>query len=300
MMAAMQLESSVRARGPRPSRSRAAAIISEGSGINPELFSKFQGLIYQEAGIWLASHKTALLTGRLARRLRLLGLSNMHEYYRLVTQPDQQHERAIMIDCITTNETHFFREPRHFELLAHQVFPRWKEQAAAGARPKHLRIWSAGCSTGEEPYSLAMMLLKYFPKELGWDLEILATDISTGVLEKARAAIFPLDKSKEIPQDYLHDHMLKGVADQEGTMKASPDLQRLQNEGYELEIRSGFLLVKSVPYVNTRKEVKRGTLVAKLVLAGDKTMLKLWFQHVALSRSGAGYIGAVAMGVHAA
>ena len=227
MMAAMQLESSVRARGPRPSRSRAAAIISEGSGINPELFSKFQGLIYQEAGIWLASHKTALLTGRLARRLRLLGLSNMHEYYRLVTQPDQQHERAIMIDCITTNETHFFREPRHFELLAHQVFPRWKEQAAAGARPKHLRIWSAGCSTGEEPYSLAMMLLKYFPKELGWDLEILATDISTGVLEKARAAIFPLDKSKEIPQDYLHDHMLKGVADQEGTMKASPDLQRL-------------------------------------------------------------------------
>src|SRR5437868_13661157 len=112
MMAAMQLESSVRARGPRPSRSRAAAIISEGSGINPELFSKFQGLIYQEAGIWLASHKTALLTGRLARRLRLLGLRNMHEYYRLVTPPAQQPAPAITLHCTTTNEPHFFREPR--------------------------------------------------------------------------------------------------------------------------------------------------------------------------------------------
>jgi chemotaxis protein methyltransferase CheR len=195
--------------------------------MTPELFTKFQALIYKEAGIWLGPHKSTLLQGRLARRLRLLGLASMFEYYRLVIQTDQQHERAMMIDCITTNETHFFREPRHFEFLAQRVFPRWKKLVAEQQRSKRIRIWSAGCSTGEEPYSLAMVLLKYFSLETGWDIEVLATDISTRVLEKARAAIFPIDKSKEIPKEFLHAYMLKGTADQEGFMKACPEVQKL-------------------------------------------------------------------------
>ncbi|HEV2112890.1 MAG TPA: protein-glutamate O-methyltransferase CheR [Terriglobales bacterium] len=199
----------------------------ETTAISAELFAKYQSLIYGEAGIWLAAHKQALLTGRLARRLRTLCLGSMAEYYTLVTQPDQQHERALMIDCITTNETHFFRESRHFEFLAQHVFPLWKQQAERGERPASVRIWSAGCSTGEEPYSLAMLLLKHFPPDSGWNIEILATDISTCVLEKARAAIFPLDKSKEIPKEYLFSYMLKGTADQEGWMKAGPEIQRL-------------------------------------------------------------------------
>ena len=203
-----------------------ADVQSDASAITPQLFTKFQTLIYKEAGIWLAAHKTALLVGRLSRRLRLLGLRSMLEYYRVVTQPDQQHERALMIDCITTNETHFFREPRHFEFLAQNIFPRWKRQAELGQRPRQIRAWSAGCSTGEEPYSLAMMLLKHFD-DAEWNLEVLATDISTRVLENARAAIFPISKSKEIPGDYLHTYMLKGKADQEGFMKAGPEIQRL-------------------------------------------------------------------------
>ena len=192
-----------------------------------DLFVKFQGLIYKEAGIWLGMHKVTLLQGRLARRLRLLGLANMLEYYRLVMQPDQQHERAMMIDCITTNETHFFREPKHFEFLAQRVFPRWKKQAAEQQRSKRIRVWSAGCSTGEEPYSLAMVLLQHFSQEIGWDIEVLATDISTRVLEKARAAIFPIDKAKDIPREFLRSYMLKGMADQEGFMKACPEVQKL-------------------------------------------------------------------------
>src|SRR3984893_1781202 len=96
--------------------------MTDRSPLAPALFSKFQQLIYQEAGIWLATHKHALLTGRLARRLRLLGMRSMQEYYHLVMQPDQQHERAVMIDCITTNETHFFREVRHFDYLSQHVF----------------------------------------------------------------------------------------------------------------------------------------------------------------------------------
>jgi chemotaxis protein methyltransferase CheR len=208
-----------------PRRAPVAAASSD-VAISPDLFTKYQTMIYREAGIWLAAHKTALLTGRLSRRLRLLGLSSMGEYYKLVTQPDQQHERAIMLDCITTNETHFFREPRHFEFLAHSVFPRLRQQAESGQRQKRIRIWSAGCSTGEEPYSLAMMLLKHFGED-GWDLEVLGSDISTRVLEKARSALFPIDKAKEIPKDYLHAYMLKGINDQEGLMKVAPEVHKL-------------------------------------------------------------------------
>lgn len=195
--------------------------------LTPGLFSKFQQLIYRESGIWLATHKHALLTGRLARRLRLLGLSNMKQYYQLVTQPDQLHERAVMIDYITTNETHFFREPRHFDFLERRVFPKWQHEGAARARPLRLRVWSAGCSTGEEPYSLAMLLLKHFPGDKGWELEVLATDISTRVLEKARAAVYPIEKSKEIPAEHLRAYMLKGRGDHKSVMKVSPELHRV-------------------------------------------------------------------------
>jgi chemotaxis protein methyltransferase CheR len=151
----------------------------------------------------------------------------MQDYYQLVTLPDQQHERAVMIDCITTNETHFFREPRHFDFLEREVFPKWQQEAAAGARPMRIRIWSAGCSTGEEPYSLAMLVLKHFPQGQGWDLEVLATDISTRVLEKARAAEYAIDKSKEIPAEYLRAYMLKGRGDLKGVMKVTPELHRV-------------------------------------------------------------------------
>jgi len=200
---------------------------SDRNSLPPALFSRFQQLIYQESGIWLGEHKHALLTGRLARRLRLLGLGGMNEYIQLVAQPDQQHERAVMIDCITTNQTHFFREPRHFDFLVSQVFPEWQRQAEAGARPKHLRVWSAGCSSGEEPYSLAMLLSKHFSAEQGWELEILATDICTRVLEKARAAVYPIEKAKEIPPEFLRAYMLKGKGEQKDVMKVHPELHRL-------------------------------------------------------------------------
>jgi len=211
---------------PQAAASRLRAIHDRAS-LAPALFTKFQHLIYRESGIWLAAHKHALLTGRLARRLRLLGLKGMQEYYQLLTQPDQLQERAVMIDCITTNETHFFREPRHFHFLLQHVFPRWHEEAAAGQRTTHLRVWSAGCSTGEEPYSLAMLLLKHFPTDQGWDFEVLATDISTRVLEKARSAIYPIEKSKDIPPDLLRSYMLKGRGEHKSVMKVSPELHRV-------------------------------------------------------------------------
>lgn len=206
--------------------SSACATVEELS-LAPALFTKFQSLIYGDSGIWLGPQKKALLTSRLSRRLRLLGLSTMREYFQLVSQPDQQHERSLMLDCITTNETHFFREPRHFDFLAQQVFPQWKQEVDAGKRSRHVNIWSAGCSTGEEPFSLAMLVLQHLTPEAGWMPQILGSDISTRVLEQARAATFPIQKASEIPNEYLRAHMLKGTGEASGSMKVMPEVQKI-------------------------------------------------------------------------
>ena len=192
--------------------------------VSPKDFLLFQAMIYRDSGIWLSEAKAALLTGRLSKHLRALGLRNFAEYYQRVDTDEE--ERRTMLDAITTNETHFFREPQHFDLLSQYVFPRWHQEAATGQRPTRLRVWSAGCSSGEEPYSLAMLMLKSFPVER-WDLEVLATDISTRVLEKAREAVYPIEKKKDIPQEYLRAYMLKGRGDDKGFMKASPELHRV-------------------------------------------------------------------------
>lgn len=185
-------------------------------------FALFQGLILRESGIYLAPAKKALLVGRLTKRLRALGLTTFGAYYERIVEEDDREERVEMLDRISTNETHFFREPRQFEFLERQVIPVWKERG-----PRVLRIWSAGCSTGEEPFSLAMLLLRHFPPGSGRQIEILATDISTRVLARAEAAVWPVDKAPEIPLEYRKAFMLRGTASQEGKMKAAPELRAL-------------------------------------------------------------------------
>ena len=195
--------------------------------VSPALFQKFQKLIYSETGIWLGSSKTALLCGRLFRRLRTLEITSLQNYYEFVSQPEQHQERARMIDAITTNETRFFREPRQFEFLVQRVFPRWRADAERGLRPKRVNIWSAGCSSGEEPYTVAMLLAKHLPAEQGWDARILATDISNRVLEKARKGIYPIARATELPKDLLHAFMLRGMAERQGEMKVKVEIQQM-------------------------------------------------------------------------
>jgi len=195
--------------------------------VSPVLFQKFQKLIYAETGIWLGSSKTALLCGRLFRRLRALEIDSLEHYYECVAQPDQHEERARMIDAITTNETRFFREPRQFEFLVQRVFPRWRVDADHGLRSRRARIWSAGCSSGEEPYTVAMLLARHLPAEQGWDVRLLATDISNRVLEKARTGIYPIAKSAELPKDLLHTFMLRGMAERQGEMKVKVEIQQM-------------------------------------------------------------------------
>jgi len=195
--------------------------------VSPALFQKFQKLIYAETGIWLGNSKTALLCGRLFRRLRALEITSLETYYERVSHPDQQEERARMIDAITTNETRFFREPRQFEFMVQQVLPRWRAEAEHRSRPKRVRIWSAGCSSGEEPYSVAMLLAKHLPSEEGWDVRLLATDISNRVLEKARQGIYPITKSAELAPDLLHSFMLRGMAERQADMKVKIEIQQM-------------------------------------------------------------------------
>ena len=200
-------------------------MLSAGLGIRPltdREFKLFQGLIHREAGIYLSEVKKALLVGRLSRRVRELGLESFEAYYHHVVDGANPAERVELINNICTHETQFFREPRQFEFLESHVFPEWRARAESGARARRIRVWSAGCSTGEEPYSVAMAFLARFPPSSGWEIEVVATDLSTRVLDRAQAAVWPIDKAKEIPEAYLKAFMLRGTGPEEGRMKAGP------------------------------------------------------------------------------
>jgi len=195
--------------------------------VSPALFRKFQKLVYAETGIWLGPSKTALLCGRLYRRLVTLGIPTLDRYFECVSAPDGREELARMIDAITTNETRFFREPRQFDFLLERVIARWLRDAVEGQRSKRVRVWSAGCSSGEEPYSLAMLLSKHLPADDGWDVRLLATDISNRVLEKARKGVYDVERSKDIPKDLLRRFMLRGFNDCQGQMKVQNTIQQM-------------------------------------------------------------------------
>ena len=191
-------------------------------------FLQFAHFIEQEVGIHLSDAKKPLLVARLGKRVRRLGLSTFGDYYRVVL--DDPGERVAMFDAVSTNETRFFREAKHFELLDTQLLPAIKARAMAGERPRSLHVWSAGCSTGEEPYSLAMTLLTHFdPSE--WDLRIDATDLSTRVLDAARAGVWPIRRVPEIPHEMLRRFMLRGTRTREGSFQAGPELRSILRFG---------------------------------------------------------------------
>ncbi len=178
------------------------------TALSDQEFARFQAFIFAEAGITLASTKKAMVSGRLEKRLRHFKLASFGEYLALVQGRSVPEERQVAVDLLTTNETYFFREQRHFDLLA--------ELAVAAARERRaLRVWSAASSTGEEPYSIAMVLADKQP-DLPW--EILASDISSKVLARARTGHYPDSRTDQLPASYRHRFCLKGTGEQSGTM----------------------------------------------------------------------------------
>jgi chemotaxis protein methyltransferase CheR len=162
-----------------------------------EDFSAIAALVYDEAGIHMGDGKTSLVYSRLTRRLRALGLSTFAQYVALVSAPDSGGERSRMVAALTTNFTRFFREEHHFTHLKTDVVTPIVASLRQGRR---LRIWSAGCSRGHEPYTIAMSILEIMPDAGSFDVKILATDINGDVLAQAQAGIYDEAALADVPK----------------------------------------------------------------------------------------------------
>jgi len=179
--------------------------------ITDQEFALFQRLIKTLAGIHLSDAKKQLVFGRLRNRVRQVGLNSFEAYYAYVVSKKHPEERQIVVDLLTTNETYFFREPRHFTVLRDEILP-----ARSMARP--FRIWSAASSSGEEAFSLAMVIadqlgMNPYP---GWS--VMGSDVSQKVLDQAASGHYPMQRIDGIPERYLKTYCLKGVGVQEGTL----------------------------------------------------------------------------------
>jgi chemotaxis protein methyltransferase CheR len=187
-----------------------------GPEITDDEFENFRKLIYQLAGIHMAPTKKALVCGRLAKRLRYYCFESYGEYLDLITGGQHAEELQIALDLLTTNETSFFRESKQFDFLREHILP-------AHPRGQTIHVWSAACSSGEEPYSIAMVLAHCLG---GAPWEVLGSDISLKVLERARSGHYDIQQAKNIPKNYLANYCLKGVGVQDGTFLIDPRLRR--------------------------------------------------------------------------
>jgi chemotaxis protein methyltransferase CheR len=170
-----------------PGRSAQAPMVPGEFLLTSEDFQRIAEMLYADAGIYLPESKATLVYSRLAKRVRALGLENFRDYCVLIAAADGVGERQKMMAALTTNVTHFFREPHHFEHLKKIVLPPLLDAADRGAR---VRIWSAGCSSGQEPYSIALTVLSLMPRAEGHDIRVLATDIDPYMVERGREAAY--------------------------------------------------------------------------------------------------------------
>ncbi len=175
--------------------------------LNEEEFQRFAKLIYEESGIFLKDSKITLLSNRLRKRLQALKLDSFSDYYDYIHGlKDKTKEIEALIDVVSTNETYFFRNERQFEAMSEFCFPRIME---AKKNTRRLRIWSAGCSTGEEPYTIALCVLENMRLFSGWNVEILATDIAPSVLDFARKGEYSGRRIEKVPPELLKKYFIQ-------------------------------------------------------------------------------------------
>ncbi len=174
--------------------------LPDGPAFSAEDFDAIARFIAEEAGLCLAESGQALVYSRLVRHVRRLGCSDFAQYINAVLADDSGKEREALVHALTTNTTRFFREPAHYDIFAQDLLPDLIERARNGGR---VRFWSAGCSTGEEAYSLAAVILSKFPQAGQYDVRILGTDINHLVLERAKEGIYPAEQTAGVPAPYL-------------------------------------------------------------------------------------------------
>ncbi|WP_304353054.1 protein-glutamate O-methyltransferase CheR [Brachyspira innocens] len=188
-------------------------------------FNELVKIIYDKTRIQMTNHKRALVTSRLSKRLRALHMDSFREYIDFVKNAKDE-ELTNFVNAVTTNKTDFFRENKHFEYMKSNFLPEWEKKFKEG-KVKNLRIWSAACSTGEEPYTIQMTLHEYFASNYDrYDIKVLASDIDTNVLAHGRAGIYKEESVEPIQPNILRKYFLKGTGDKEGLYKVKDILQK--------------------------------------------------------------------------
>jgi len=196
-------------------------------GLSDKDFAQLGELIRQNSGIRMPAAKKPMLEARLMKRLRALGLSSFRDYCEILTRsPAGGEEMARMIDAVTTHKTDFFREPAHFQYLAGTVLPaRLDSRGMPGSG--RFTLWSAGCSTGEEPYTLAIVLSEFAAADRGFRFAITATDISAAVLEKASLGIYEEGQVRTVPPHLLQRYFMRSKNRERGLVRVVPELRSL-------------------------------------------------------------------------
>ncbi len=189
--------------------------------LSPRSFARFADYITTELGIKMPESKLTMVQSRLLRRVRELNLESVEQYSEYFFNSAHAEEREHFINAITTNKTDFFREPEHFEYLVHRALA----SLPLSAPGRVLKVWSAGCSSGEEPYTLAMVLSEYTRQRLGLDFAILATDISTRVLERARAGIYQEAQIAPVPPMLRSRYLLRSKDASQKLVRVIPQLR---------------------------------------------------------------------------
>jgi chemotaxis protein methyltransferase CheR len=192
-------------------------------------FHRFRDLIYEQCGINLTGAKKTMLTSRLRKRLRTLGMDSFGQYYDYISSvKGGSAELVQMLDAVSTNKTDFFREPRHFDYLMKEALPRMV-RLGLWMPGRRLNAWSAGCSSGEEPYTIAMVLTDFASRNRTGDFSVLASDISTRVLEIAAKGIYPEGATEPVPSDLKRRYIMRGKGSRKGFCRVVPELRnRLQ------------------------------------------------------------------------
>ena len=186
-------------------------------------FDRVAKLVGERTGIVLSSAKKQMVYSRLARRLRALGLKEFSKYLKMV-HDDVDGELVNFVNAMTTNLTAFFREPHHFEYLAQTALPRVMK---ANASKRQIRIWSAGCSTGEEPYTIAQVVREVIPPRSGWDIQIIATDLDSNVLRTAANGVYAEERVAGISQQRLKRWFMRGKGSNSGMVRVKSELRDL-------------------------------------------------------------------------
>ncbi len=183
-----------------------------------DVFVLFQQLIRDKLGIYLPKQKRVMLGHRLLKRVEHIKAKGFSEYFHYINNPENKDELDIALELITTNETFFFREPKHFEYITKTLLPSLSPN-------KNFKIWCAACSTGEEPYSIAMLLSKHY----GAPWSIQASDVNTKVLEQAKKGIYLDERTELLPNDLKKSFCTKGVEEYEGYLRVKPHIRQRVN-----------------------------------------------------------------------